>query len=149
MTVKDSEWNPEAFSTTGALEGTFASIPVGATKSFSYAVTPKFSFELYEHPAAEVSYVAEANGKPVATRSSGLAFRTYTAGDLIKFKALQVGSTLTLGIARTEQDWIRFSIVTGGGLLVYVLLTAYRGVSAARVKSRRVKALRELGMKNE
>jgi len=142
----DVAWDAETFRTEGKVDASFTSIAAGATKAYSYTITPKIAVELYEQRPVLITYVAGKDAAPITTHSHPLYFRSFSSGDVMKMKALEIGSSLTLGMFRTEKDWIRFVAVTGGGFVVYVLLGAHRAFSKARADSRRKKALRDLGV---
>ena len=150
MSVKEEAWRPDAFLTEGQLEAEYDTIPVGTTQSFSYSITPKEAgTSTFTIAPVLVTYVAEENTKPVTTRSSELIVRVYSPTDLFREKALLWGTTISLGMLETESDWIRFGVLAVGGVLAYVLFGFYQVVSKSRDDSKRRRALRDLGVKEE
>lgn len=149
MSVKEEAWRPDAFLTEGQLEAEFDTIPAGTTQSFSYSITPKDS-GASTHTVAPVlvTYIAEANTKPVTTHSSALTLQVFSSTDLFKEKALDWGSTLSLGMLVTESDWIRFGVLAAAGVLAYMLLGFYKVVSKSHEDSKRRKALKGLGLED-
>lgn len=146
VTVKDEGWRRDAFHIEGQLEAEFASIPAGGVETFSFSVTPKAPGVQEARPILATYLNAEDAGEPVSTRSSPLYVHVYTGTELLKYRALEIGSTLTLGILKTEKDWVRFAVLAGGGTIVYMSLGTYRALAKSRAESRRRRALKDLGL---
>jgi hypothetical protein len=146
VTVKDDGWRPDAFHIEGQLEAEFATIPAGGVESFSFSVTPKGPGVQEALPILATYLSTEDADTPVTTRSSPLYVRVYTGTELLKYQALEIGSSLTLGILKSESDWIRFAVLVGGGTIVYTVLGTYRALAKSRAESRRRRALKDLGL---
>ena len=146
VSAEEEAWNSEAFVTTGSLTATLESLPAGATHSFSYTVVPKMPVPSYEHRATLVTYVAQEGGSAVTTASPWLPFRAYTSTDLLKDKALRVGTTLTMGQLNTAPDWVRTGLITGVAVGGYTAWSVYSAVVAGRAASKRRSALKSLGL---
>lgn len=128
---------------TGQLFTEFDSIPAGATVRHTYTVTPKQATTI-TLPGATVTYVTKEGISHRSTSGASTYFTSYTIVDFVKYKGLELGSTLTFGLFTTAGDWIRAGIVIGSITFIYAALTSYKGVTAATKERRRRKALAEL-----
>jgi hypothetical protein len=146
VSAVEEEWNLRAFTTTGTLTTTLESLPAGATHSFTYTVVPTMAVPSYDHPVTLVTYVAQEGGSAVTTASPWLPFRAYTSTDLVKDKALRVGTTLTLGQLNTASEWVHASLVTGVAVGGYTAWSVYGAVVAGRAASKRRSAIKSLGL---
>lgn len=63
--VSDAEWDTQLFETKGDISATFDSIAPGATKAFSFSVTPAVTLNRFEQPHMTISY--DTNGRSIST----------------------------------------------------------------------------------
>jgi len=141
--VQEPEWNDQAFRTEGELGKTFDLIGPGATRTFSYIITPILQLTRIDQAHTQVSY--NDNGQTLNTVGPISYIRIYSSEEVIKFKAIDLGSTLTLGMLTTETQWIQAFIMFAGSLVVFALVKFMGWLKDARVTNNRKKALRELG----
>ena len=140
--VKDPEWDEKLFRSEGDSSASFEVIPAGATKSFSYSVTPKIKLQRFEQPQTEIKY--NDGDKEIKSHGPTLYLQTFSGEDWLKYKAIKLGSTLTFGMMKTETQWIRASVMTVGSCFVYVTIQLVRGFKEASATRRRRRALAEL-----
>ncbi|KAI7843868.1 hypothetical protein COHA_002417 [Chlorella ohadii] len=94
--VTDTPWPADGFAVVGELSAAFDSIPVGTSVQFSYKVTPKEA-GVYQHTPVTVTYKPADEEEEQTATSSALVFRTYTVGQTLTIKALELGSRLSGG----------------------------------------------------
>lgn len=73
----------------------------------------------------------------------------FSSADILKYKLLGYGSTVSFGMLNTEGDWIRTVGLVGGAAIIYALMGMYSAVSKKAADSRRTRNLREFGLTEE
>lgn len=147
VSVSDSEWAEQLFRTEGEISGSFDSIPAGATKSFSYIITPKVPLNNFEHPELSISYTD--GDKQIESKGPKEYLKVHSKEDMMKTNFLEVGAYVTLGMLRSEEQWIRAVVIFAGSLFVYIFLNVVRNVRAMLANKKRKSALKEFGFKEE
>ncbi|WPT13860.1 hypothetical protein PSENEW3_00001699 [Picochlorum sp. SENEW3] len=147
VSVSDSEWAEQLFRTEGEISGSFDSIPAGATKSFSYIITPKVPLNNFEHPELSISYTD--GDKKIESKGPKEYLKVHSKEDMMKTNFLEVGGYVTLGMLRSEEQWIRAVVIFAGSLFVYIFLNVVRNVRAMLANKKRKSALKEFGFKEE
>lgn len=147
VSVSDSEWAEQLFRTEGEISGSFDSIPAGATKSFSYIITPKVPLNNFEHPELSISYTD--GDQKIESKGPKEYLKVHSKEDMMKTNFLEVGAYVTLGMLRSEEQWIRAVVIFAGSLFVYIFLNVVRNVRAMLANKKRKSALKEFGFKEE
>lgn len=147
VSVSDSEWAEQLFRTEGEISGSFDSIPAGATKSFTYTITPKVPLNNFEHPELSIAYTD--GGKKIESKGPKEYIKVHSKEDMMKTNFLEMGAYVTLGMLRSEEQWIRAVVIFAGSLCVYVFLNVVRNVRAMLANKKRKSALKEFGFKEE
>jgi hypothetical protein len=147
--VKEPEWNPTIFLIEGQLEAEYDTIPAGTSQSFTFTVTPKTTIEAIKIPDTVVTYVAVADDKPVTTTSATKEMYVFSSADVLKYKLLGYGSTATMGVLKTEADWIKTVGILGVLGALRMLWGMYTAVSKKAADSRRARNLRDFGLTEE
>lgn len=75
----------------------------------------------------------------------GVGVRIFSSTELLTDKLVDIGSTLSLGILKNQEDWKRFAIVVGSFIVVFSSYSAYTTLNKKRAASREKRALRDLG----
>jgi translocon-associated protein subunit beta len=141
--VTDTPWPADGFAVEGELTAAFDSIPVGTSVQYSYKVTPKEA-GIYQHAPVTVTYKPADEEEEQTATSAALAFRTFTVGQTLTIKALELGSRLSGGNLNSLQDWQRAGIVVAVALVAFLGYRSYTSVSESQRNRRRAKALADL-----
>jgi hypothetical protein len=143
--VEDEAWPSPMFKHgDGSLKWETPRLPAGATKKFSYTISP-LSAGFYSSRPARVTYrdVPDATEPRVGTSSSP-HFNILTGFQRYVQTGLLAGSYLTLGQMRTVADWRNVSIVLGLLVAVFGGRHVYKNVTDARAKSLYQRSLEEV-----
>ncbi|KAL4440995.1 hypothetical protein ABPG77_010426 [Micractinium sp. CCAP 211/92] len=141
--VEDRPW-PEPFAVEGSLSASFDRIPEGASVQHSYKVAAKEA-GFVQVPPTLVTYTPGEDEARQSVSSPNLPFRTFTIGESLVAKALELGSTVTGGNFNTVSDWKRLGLIVGVLGLAAFAYRSYNSVSESNRNRKRAQALRDLG----
>lgn len=147
VSVEDTEWDVHLFDTEGEITGSFDTIPAGVTKSYSYVIIPKVPLNRFEQP--EITFSYKDGDREISSQGPKDYVKIHSKEELMRKKILNFGSTATLGMITTEDQWIRAVVVCAGSLITLFAFRLAKQIQNMMQTSKRRSALKEFGFKDE
>jgi hypothetical protein len=147
VSVSDTEWDSQLFTTTGDISATFDTIPAGTTKAYSFSVVPSVPLNRFEQPELTISYTT--NGKSVSSQGPKEYLKVHSRDEMLRRRILSAGAWLTLGAITDEETWLKTIVGIAGSVALYVGYSLVKGTKSTFQSAQRKRVLKEFGVKDE